>query len=491
MKRLFLMSLLAILFLGCQDEKKPKPNADEQGEEQATEAATAEMVETELSVSDFYEKQGKERERLIAYYGNLTQEQEVQIDNAVVDEMVRDCIMGNEYSAIGLMVTEDELLDQIIGEEPHPAVALNFTDAYGNFDRQMLENYLEAIETAPDQYRNAWTEFKNEIKKDRLETKFGNLVKASFYVPKRLAEKYYENRETKVSADVVALLYTAIPDSEVTVTDQDYKDYYEENKYRFETDETRSIEYVVFDVSSSQLANQFVADNKTYDQFNAAIEKAGLNRGTQKILTSASPGIPGLIDSREIVRWAFNGAKVGDVKKFDFEDRYVVAALTDIIPEGYVPLDKVKEQIEAPIRTKKKVEKCVEKMKAYGTDYARMEEELGAQSAKVELSLDSRGIGMFGTGSEVIGAIMGMKEGDVLGPVAGDQAAFIIRGVKPMELANAFDYNMMAREKKSQFNNRVQGGTVYNTDGRPYVNGGIYVALRNAAKIKDNRTEFY
>ena len=120
-----------------------------------------------------------------------------------------------------------------------------------------------------------------------------------------------------------------------------------------------------------------------------------------------------------------------------------------------------------------------------------MEEELGAQSTKVELSLDSRGIGQFGQGSEVIGAIMGMKPGEVLGPVAGDQAAFIITDVEQKEPANAFDYDVVARDKNSQFNNRVQGGTEYNIDGTPYMNGGVYVALKKNAKIKDNRAKFF
>ena len=122
---------------------------------------------------------------------------------------------------------------------------------------------------------------------------------------------------------------------------------------------------------------------------------------------------------------------------------------------------------------------AVEKMKACGNDVNRMVNELGAESTTVsDVTLDSRVLGNFGLEADIIGTILGMKEGEEVGPIAGNSSAFIIKNVKIAQPAAVSDYSDIIREKTSQFTNKVVGGSVYN-------------ALKNQAKIKDNRTEIF
>ena len=546
-----------------------------------------------IPYKDFEDLKNKNMENMKRSYGaNLTSAQTYNVYNSTLEQMIKDNIMTKEYNAVGMHVTAEELYDQFVGEEPHQWVVQNFSDANGNFDRATLENYMQNLDNAPVEYRNQWVEFENAIKENRLESKFDNLVKASFYLPKRLADKYNETKNTKATADVVVLRYASIPDSTVTVTDQDKKSYYEENKYRFETDETRAIDYVVFEINPSEdddqsakqfvesmkedftntenvinfvnansdlrydstwlgrpdvpavaeemlfapenepgfvygpyfdqnsynlirlvdrqviedslmvrvailrhelspstktyqntfaKANKFVTENRTLDQFNTAIETEGLTKRTQPRLTASTYQIAGIDNPRQIVRWAFEDkTKVGDVSTiFELDNMFVVAALTEIIPEGYAPLEKVAEQSKYPILNKKKGEIAVERMKACGTDYNRMVSELGAENTTVsDISMESRSVGNFGIESDVIGIIMGMKEGEVVGPIAGNSSAFVIKNVKRVAPAALSDYSNIEREKKAQFDNKV-------------FNGGVYNALRNNAKIEDNRVLFY
>ncbi|MCR5645356.1 MAG: SurA N-terminal domain-containing protein [Bacteroidales bacterium] len=546
-----------------------------------------------IPYKDFEDLKNKNMENMKRSYGtNLTSAQTYNVYNSTLEQMIKDNIMTKEYNAVGMHVTAEELYDQFVGEEPHQWVVQNFSDANGNFDRATLENYMQNLDNAPVEYRNQWVEFENAIKENRLESKFDNLVKASFYLPKRLADKYNETKNTKATADVVVLRYASIPDSTVTVTDQDKKSYYEDNKYRFETDETRAIDYVVFEINPSEeddqsakqfvesmkedftntenvinfvnansdlrydstwlgrpdvpavaeemlfapenepgfvygpyfdqnsynlirlvdrqviedslmvrvailrhelspstktyqntfaKANKFVTENRTLDQFNTAIETEGLTKRTQPRLTASTYQIAGIDNPRQIVRWAFEDkTKVGDVSTiFELDNMFVVAALTEIIPEGYAPLEKVAEQSKYPILNKKKGEIAVERMKACGTDYNRMVSELGAENTTVsDISMESRSVGNFGIESDVIGIIMGMKEGEVVGPIAGNSSAFVIKNVKRVAPAALSDYSNIEREKKAQFDNKV-------------FNGGVYNALRNNAKIEDNRVLFY
>ena len=546
-----------------------------------------------IPYKDFEDLKNKNLENMKRSYGtNLTSSQTYSVYNSTLEQMIKDHIMTKEYNAVGMNVTAEELYDQFMGENPHQWVVQNFTGADGNFDRQTVQNYMQNLDNMPIEYRNQWVEFENAVKENRLETKFDNLVKASYYIPKRLADKYSETKATKATADVVALRYSAIPDSTVTVTDQDTRNYYQENKYRFETDETRGIEYVVFEINPSAAddedamkyvesmkedftsteniinfvnansdqrydstglgrpdvpavvedmlfsaetqpgfvygpyfddnsynlirlvdrqviddslmvrvavlrhdlsastktyqdvfakANKFVTENRTYEKFNATIEAEGMTKRSQPRLTASTYQIAGIDNPRQIVRWAFEDkTKVGDISSiFELDNMFVVAALTEIIPEGYAPMEKIAEQYKYSILNKKKGDIAVERMKACGTDYDRMVSELGAEITTVsDISMESRSVGNFGVESDVIGIILGMKEGETVGPIAGNSSAFVIRNAHREVAADAPDYNTITREKKAQFDNKVFGGGVYN-------------ALRKNAKIEDNRVLFY
>jgi hypothetical protein len=91
------------------------------------------------------------------------------------------------------------------------------------------------------------------------------------------------------------------------------------------------------------VANKFVTENRTYDQFNAAIEAQGLTKRTMPRMTASTYQISGIENPRQIVRWAFEDkTKKGDVSSiFELDDMFVVAALTDVVPEGYAPLETV------------------------------------------------------------------------------------------------------------------------------------------------------
>lgn len=546
-----------------------------------------------IPYKDFEDLKNRNLENMKRSYGtNLTSSQTYSIYNSTLEQMIKDHIMTKEFDAVGMTVTPDELYDQFVGDEPHEWVAQNFSDPNGNFDREYLQSYMQNLESAPIEYRSQWVDFENAVKQNRLETKFDNLVKASFFLPTRLAQKYYESKNDRASAEVVALRYSSIPDSTVVVTDQDNKKYYEENKYRFETDETRGIEYVVFEINPSAAdeqdaiqyvesmkedftntenpinyvnansdlrydstwlgrpdvpavvedmlfapenepgfvygpyfdensyniirlidrqviedslmvrvailrhelsastktyqdvfaqANKFVTENRTYDQFNAAIEEQGMTKRSQPRLTASTYQIAGIDNPRQIVRWAFEDkTKVGDVSSiFELDNMFVVAALTEIVPEGYAPIEKIAEQSKYAIMNMKKGEVAVDRMKACGTDYDRMVNELGAESTIVsDITMESRSVGNFGIESDVIGIILGMKEGQVVGPIAGNSSAFVIKNVMHEAPATTTDFSNIVREKKAQFDNKVFGG-------------GIYNALRNKADIEDNRVLFY
>ena len=524
-------------------------------------------------------------------YGNLSNDQAFSVRQQTLDQMIREIIMEDQYKALGLGVSKDELTDNFIGEKPNQYVLNSFKDQDGNFDRDALISYINDVEngTYGPETREQWNNFVNAIEEDVMNTKYESLLKHAFYLPKKLADRYNDNKNLKRNAEVYAVRYTTIPDSTVVVTDQDNKKYYDTYKTKYPTDAMRGIDYVVFDVKPSEAdrasaktfvenrkadfaqvenvagyvannsdsmideewhkttdynadlekaivdhevgfvygpyeeneafniarimgkemrndtlwaqvavvsrditvstatdqaifaeVNKFVTENKTQEQFNAAIEAQGLNKRTFQSIRENTNRIAGISNPREIVRWAFNdNTKIGDMSKvFELENMYVVAVLTKIVPEGYIPYEDLIERNAVQIRKAKKGEMIAEKAKAYGNNYDMMIKELNGEKTTVEnITMEGRGFGSFGVEEKIGGTTMGMPIGVYSAPIEGGNAFAIVMATTSTE-AGATDFDAIRKEYVSKFNNAI-------------LNGSHYSAMLDNAKVKNNGVMFF
>ena len=198
--------------------------------------------------------------------GNLTRDDEFNIRNSVLNEMIQDIIMKKEYKALGLTVSEDELQDLLVGDKPHAYVARNFSDANGNFDKESLIQTLDHFYEMPVEFQEWWLNLEDIIANERINEKYKSLLAHSYYLPKKLADRYNENKNLKRSAEVFAVRYNSIPDSTVVVTEKDEKAYYDKYYKKYPTDEIRGIDYVIFEVKPSEAdresAKKYIEDLK-------------------------------------------------------------------------------------------------------------------------------------------------------------------------------------------------------------------------------------
>ena len=523
-------------------------------------------------------------------YGTLTNDQTFNIRQQTLDQMIREIIMDDQYKALGLGVSKDELTDNFIGEKPNQYVASNFQKD-GQFDREGLITYINDVESGAygAEARMQWDSFVDAIEDDIMNSKYESLLKHAFYMPKKLADRYNDNKNLKRTAEVYLVRYNTIADSTIVVTDQDKKAYYEQYKTKYPTDATRGIDYVVFDVKPSEAdrdnaksfvekrkdefatvdnvanyvtnnsdgmydeawhkttdfnadleqaiannnvgfvygpyedneafniarimgkekrndtlwaqvavvsrditvstatdqaifaeVNKFVTENKTEEQFNAAIEAQGLNKRTYQTIRQNTNRIAGISNPREIVRWAFDSnTKIGDMSKvFELENMYVVAVLTKIVPEGYIPYDDLMERNATQIKKVKKGEYLAAKAKAYGTDYDKMIKELNGELTNVEnITMEGRGYGSLGVEEKIGGVTLAMPLGVYTDPIEGGNAIAIVKATTELP-AGATDYDAIRREYVSKFNNAI-------------LNGSHYSAMLDNANVKNNGVLFF
>lgn len=162
-------------------------------------------------------------------------------------------LLKSEVEQIGLTVGKTELNDLVQGDNPSMQIQQAFRNPQtGQFDRDQLNSFIAQVGTLPRNHeaRNQWEALLQNIIDEQLSAKYTNLINNSIYVTSLEATEEYNQRNKLANFEYVLLDYNTVPDSAITITEQDYKEYYNENKGVFKNpEETRSLEFVVFDAS--------------------------------------------------------------------------------------------------------------------------------------------------------------------------------------------------------------------------------------------------
>ncbi|MCC8409549.1 SurA N-terminal domain-containing protein [Mucilaginibacter sp. UR6-1] len=227
-------------------------------------------------------------------------------------------------------------------------------------------------------------------------------------------------------------------------------------------------------------AQAFLAGVNNGD-FSAEAKKDKLTIMPANDVNGVASGLPGLDNARELVRWVFK-ADVGDVSEqvFTAGDQYIVAQLTQIKPEGQLPLDAVKTAIEAAVRNKVKAKQLVEKMQGAvngASSINQVAQKVGGKVAPAQNIVFANPV-IPGVGVEysVIGSVFGSQPKKVSKPVEGTNGvyAFVVDGfVKPAPLTNAIKQKQQLGQALLQ---RSQGQ--------------LFEALQDKANVKDYRAKF-
>lgn len=169
----------------------------------------------------------------------------------VWENLVSKYTIGKSVEALGLSATPDELVDMINTGMVTPMISQGFVNENGVYDPAMVQRFLSEDQNGKNEY--IWHYLEQELKENREYSKYISMVSSGLYVTDAEVRKEFAERTHMVDFKYVALPYSEIPDSEVSVSDQDIKAYYDQNKATYYRQiESRDVAYVTFDIVASQ-----------------------------------------------------------------------------------------------------------------------------------------------------------------------------------------------------------------------------------------------
>ena len=187
---------------------------------------------------------------------NLTPQIINYVQETTWNQMIAQAMLQKEVDKLGLVVGTDETNAMIHGNNPNPQLVQAFTDPKtGQYDPNALNTFLSNLQSSkPDDPRRAqWAEFVDQMINAKLREKYTSLVTNGIYVNSLDAKDDYQGKNKLANFKYVSLDYASLPDSKITITDDDYQGYYDEHKTEFKNQqELRTFDYVSFDAAPSK-----------------------------------------------------------------------------------------------------------------------------------------------------------------------------------------------------------------------------------------------
>ena len=209
-----------------------------------------EIAGEKIMIADFQKKVEEATANYTAQTGKGPGEQEQQmIRDQVWNQLVLDIAYKKEFDALGIKVSDEELVDMVQGNNIHPSVRQQFTNPQtGQFDKTFVIQFLKNLKTMPAQQQQAWANFEKSLSQDRIRTKYESILRLSNFVTSNEAQKEYQTQTAKFNARFVHVPFYSITDSTIKVEESQLEEYLAKHKEQYKGYNSRSIQYVTFPV---------------------------------------------------------------------------------------------------------------------------------------------------------------------------------------------------------------------------------------------------
>jgi peptidyl-prolyl cis-trans isomerase D len=186
---------------------------------------------------------------------------------------------------------------------------------------------------------------------------------------------------------------------------------------------------------------------------------------------------------REVVRWVYNEAKLGDVSRvFELDDQYIVAiSRTPSTEEGEPTLADVKDEVLVAYRKAEKAKQIMNKLnQVKGGNLEEIKKGYGDKAELVEqgdLNISTSGLNIAGYAPLAIGYAFAMEKGERSKPFKDESGVFILEVTNIDAASEVADYTS---QKKALSDRR-----------KAQIEEKVLKAMRKLANVKDNIAKYY
>ena len=175
----------------------------------------------------------------------------LQSVNLVWNQALRNTIFDQEFKKLGIDAGKDQL-EQIISSDDAVINNPNFQNEAGFFDFGIFTDYIAQMRIQePAAYEN-WKAQEQSIIGVAKQRIYLDLIKASGGMTESEAKALYHFENDNINIEYVQVPFDIIPDSLVTVTDAEVKQYIKNHEQEYERAASRNLQFISFDEAPTE-----------------------------------------------------------------------------------------------------------------------------------------------------------------------------------------------------------------------------------------------
>ena len=257
----YALGVIAVLFIAFMVIQDSSCQSIQQQAQNPENVAIANVNGEMISLAD-YERRVAQAVESARAQGQQQQVNDAQVRQQVYEGMVDEILRRQAAEEMGVMVTRQELVDNILINPP--ADIQFFKDSLGNFQREMHEDLvtnpdkiitmmtdqgasLEEAEKQRDDWVKTLYQVEDYIRAQKLEAALRSAVGAAASIASvAQTEIAYEQANSFADIRYIAIPADLTSDDQAKPTEEELKAYYEANKQYYEQKPARKIKYVTY-----------------------------------------------------------------------------------------------------------------------------------------------------------------------------------------------------------------------------------------------------
>ncbi|WP_258102825.1 peptidylprolyl isomerase [Marinoscillum sp. MHG1-6] len=318
---------------------------------------------------------------VMSYQRNPSSEEASRIREQAWNALIIENIYLPEFEKLGIEVTDEEVIDMVQGNNISPVIRQFFTNPNtGEFSRDNVIQMLQNLKNAPAQQQQSWIAIEASLRPTREAEKYSNLFATTNYATSSEAKALYDAQNSNMTVDYFYVPFFSVADSLFEVSNSEMKDYLSDHADEFQTEESRSLSYVVFPIIPSSLDSAYVMEEIAELQKGLADAQ---NDSIYVTINSESDNPYMSITDPELVPGALmvdgEPVEVGTVSEPILAgSKYTVVKLSGIeegdeafVKASHILIQWEDNSIEAKAAAKEEAESIIKKIKA-GEDFAQL-----------------------------------------------------------------------------------------------------------------------
>ncbi|WP_455497153.1 peptidylprolyl isomerase [Coprobacter sp.] len=224
--------------------------------------------------------------------------------------------------------------------------------------------------------------------------------------------------------------------------------------------------------------SSYIAENGKLESFEKNAKDKGFSLNTVE-LTPDDISVGMLNDGREIVKWAYKSDK-GDISEiFNIENKFLVAALTDLTPAGYAPLKNVESYLKMKLMADKKADMIMKTLAEKAPK--SLDTYASAMSSKIDtakfVTFNTAVITGIGREPALCGLAPYASVNQLQGPVKGNNGVYVFSVTKKDESS----VPMNAEMEKQKYEQMMYS----------LLSSQVMEVMKEKADIENNRVRFF